>query len=146
MKSDEKLNIRGAKIEDFNSIMILTKELGYEITEIEVKNKLDRINNNETEKVLVAEYDQVIGWMHLSLVEPLESKSFVEIRGIVVKKEYRNRGIGTELISNAEEWADEMGCEKIRIRMNVKRLETRMYYQNLNFVSIKKQEVFEKEL
>ena len=33
-----------------------------------------------------------------------------------------------------EAWAKEMGCQKIRIRTNVKRIETRKYYQNLRII------------
>ena len=146
MSKEIKLNIREAKVDDILSIVELTKELGYNLTKEEIKNKIKKFSLNLVEKIFVAEYEYVIGWMHISLVEPLESKSFVEIRGIVVKEELRKKGIGTTLIQTAENWAREKGCKKLRVRTNIKREETRKYYRNLNFISKKTQEVFEKEI
>lgn len=140
------ISIRKASINDIEAILFLSKELGYEPQRSEIENKLHRFELSLVEEIFVAEYEKVIGWMHVSLVEPLESKPFVEIRGIVVTQEYRKKGVGTKLVQTAEEWAKEKSCKKIRVRTNVKREETRKYYRNLNFISIKTQEVFEKEL
>ena len=146
MTFHNKLKIYDAGIEHIESIIELTKELGYSVTREEIENKIKKFSSSLTEKVLIAEIDRVVGWMHVSLVEPLESKAFIEIRGIVVNSEYRKQGIGTKLIQAAEKWGKEKGCKKIRIRTNVKRTETRKYYSNLNYKSIKTQEVFEKEI
>jgi len=140
------LNIRSASIDDVESLVLLSKELGYEITPSEIESKIQKFNLSSVEKVLVAELDKVVGWMHISFVEPLESKPFVEIRGIVVAEEFRKKGIGFELIKKAEEWAREKSCSKIRVRTNITREETRRYYEKINFVSKKTQEVFEKSL
>ena len=101
--------------------------------------------SNPNEAVFVAQIEnEVRGWMHISVVEPLESPAFAEIRGIVVKEEYRRKGIGLQLIQKAENWASAQGYRVLRIRTNIKRVETRRYYTNLNFVLKKTQEVFEK--
>lgn len=146
MTIKNQLTISDTTVEDIETIIELTKELGYTVTREEIKDKIKKFSNSLTEKVLIAEIDKIVGWMHVSLVEPLESKAFVEIRGIVVKEEYRKQGIGTKLIQAAEKWGKEKGCKKIRIRTNIKRNETRKYYSNLNYKSIKTQEVFEKEI
>ena len=146
MSKEIKLNIREAKIKDVEKIAELTQELGYEITITEVRKKLQKFDSNSFEKIYIAEYENVTGWMHISKIEPLESPSFAEIRGIVVKKEFRNKGIGTKLIKTAEKWARKSGCTKIRVRTNINRVETRKYYKNLKFISKKTQEVFEKEI
>jgi GNAT superfamily N-acetyltransferase len=107
-------------------------------------NRLRRISADSGEEVYVAEYKTVIGWMHISFIEPLESNPFVEIRGIVVRREFRGKGAGTKLIQKAEQWAKSKGCSRIRIRTNIVRIETREYYRRLGFISKKTQEVFEK--
>ena len=140
------IKIRKAEIDDIEPVMFLSKELGYNPEKSEVENKLNKSDLNPDEEIYVAGNDKVIGWMHISLVEPLESSSFVEIRGIVVNQEYRKKGIGTKLIETAEKWAKEKGCKKLRVRTNIIREETRKYYRDLNFTSKKTQEVFEKEI
>jgi N-acetylglutamate synthase-like GNAT family acetyltransferase len=140
------IKIRKAKTDDVEPIVSLSKEFGYNPEKSEVENKLNRFNLNLNEAIYVAENDKVIGWMHISLVEPLESSSFVEIRGIVVNQKYRKNGIGTKLIETAEKWAKGKGCKKLRVRTNIIREETRGYYRNLDFISKKTQEVFEKEI
>ena len=141
-----KIKIRKAEMHDIDSIAALSLELGYRPEKSEIEIKLVKFSPDPNEAVYVAETDKVLGWMHISHVEPLESKPFVEIRGIVVDQEYRGKGIGTQLIVKAEEWAKERGCSKIRVRTNIEREETRQYYRRLNFISKKTQEVFEKEL
>ena len=140
------IKIRKVSIDDVDTIVSLSKELGYEPQRSEIENKIHKFELSLAEEVFVAEHEKVVGWMHISHVEPLESNPFVEIRGIVVTQDYRKKGIGTKLIQRAGEWAKEKSCKKIRIRTNVKREETRKYYKNLNFISKKTQEVFEKEI
>ena len=140
------IRIRKARLDDAEAIAQLSKDLGYEPHKDEIVRKLQKFELSPGEVIFVAEYEKVVGWMHISLVEPLESDPFAEIRGIVVAEEYRRKGIGTKLIQSAEEWTRRKNCKKIRIRTNMKREDTRKYYRNLNFTSIKLQEVFEKKI
>jgi N-acetylglutamate synthase-like GNAT family acetyltransferase len=140
------LSIRKAKLKDTDSIVRLAEELGYLTTPEEIKSKLRRISADLAEEVYVAAYANVIGWMHIALTEPLESNRFVEIRGIVVKKEFRGKGAGTKLIETAELWAKSNDCTRIRIRTNIVRTDTREYYRKRGFISKKTQEVFEKSI
>ena len=120
--------IRSAKLEDIESIVSLSQELGYDPSFEGIKNKIIKFSSNEDQEIYVAEINEVVGWIHISLVEPLESNAFVELRGIVVNKDHRRKGIGTELIKIAGKWGIEKGFCRIRIRTNIKRLETREYY------------------
>lgn len=138
------IRIRKAKLKDTDTIISLTEELGYHTTRKEIINKLRRISADSKEEVYVAEFKTVIGWIHICITEPLESNSFVEIRGIVVNSEFRRKGTGTQLLQQAEQWAKSKGCSRIRIRTNITRIETREYYRRLGFISKKTQEVFEK--
>ena len=143
LKNQKMMMIRMAKLNDARSIHELSKELGYKPSLEKIKNNIFRFIECDYQEIFVAESDHIIGWMHVSLVEPLESLPFVELRGIVVNKNFRKQGIGTKLINASKEWAREKGCTKVRIRTNLKRTETREYYNNLGFESIKTQEVFE---
>ncbi|HEY6906566.1 MAG TPA: GNAT family N-acetyltransferase [Ignavibacteriaceae bacterium] len=138
------ISIRKAKLKDTDAIVTLAEELGYKTTAKEVRSRLRRISVDEREEVYVAVYKDVIGWMHITLTEPLESKAFAEIRGIVVKKEFRGKGAGAKLIDTAVLWAKSKECKKLRIRTNIVRTDTRKYYRKRGFISKKTQEVFEK--
>ena len=141
-----KFVVRKAKLKDIDSIVPLIIELGYPAIKDEVFKRLKKIFLDERQDVFVAGQDKVVGWMHISLIETLESGPFAEILGIVVNEKWRGKGAGTRLISTAAEWAKKRACKRIRIRTNVKRINTREYYRNLGFVPIKTQEVFEKEI
>ncbi|MCB0744988.1 MAG: GNAT family N-acetyltransferase [Ignavibacteriae bacterium] len=144
MKIDSDLKIRNANLTDTDSIVSLTIELGYSPTHEEIKSKIKKISKIDEQAVFVAEYENVIGWIHITLVEPLESLPFVEIKGIVVNLNFRGKGIGTKLIEEAEKWASSKGLNRIRVRTNIKRAETIDYYKKIGFSLKKTQEVFEK--
>lgn len=140
------LGIRKAEINDAEALASLTEELGYYSTEEEIKNKLAGISVNPRQAVFTAETDKVKSWMHLALAEPLESVPFAGIQGIVVKEEFRGKGVGTKMFQTAGQWTRDKGYKSIRIRTNITRKEARELYKRLGFISKKTQEVFEKEI
>ena len=140
------IRIRKAEQGDTEAIVLLTRELGYTSTKKEVEKKLQIILENPEQGVFVAETEEIIGWMYIALIQALEGKPFVEIRGIVVKEIHRGKGAGTKMIQTAEKWTRETGIDRLRIRTNITREGTREYYRNMGFISLKKQEVFEKEI
>lgn len=141
---DYELQIRKAALADADSIVSLAIELGYNPTLEAIRKRIEKISKTDNQMLFVAEYENVIGWIHISLVEPLESVPFVEINGIIVNKNYRGKGIGTKLIHTAENWANRIGINRLRVRTNIKRIETRDYYKEIGFNLKKTQEVFEK--
>ena len=140
------LKIRIAELQDSSVIAALSQELGYHAAKEEIENRLRKISADHEQEVFVAEYSTVIGWMHITITGPLESDPYAEIRGVVVKKEFRGKGIGTGLINTAEEWAKNKGCRKLRVRTNTKRKQTIDYYKKIGFVLQKTQEVFDKAI
>ena len=140
------ITLRKAELKDAGPITILTEELGYKVTKAAVIIKLKKISMDPVQEVFVAENKSVLGWVHIVLSEPLESELFTEIMGMVVKSDNRRMGIGTKLLREAEQWAVDRGCSRIRVRTNISRKETRDYYRRMGFISKKTQEVFEKEI
>ena len=140
------LNIRNAKKSDAVALSQLAGELGYPTTAAEMKSRFDKLFAQSYHGIFVAECDSIVGWIHISLIQSLESDSFAEIRGLVVAKSHRDSGIGTQLVAMAERWAQERGCHRIRVRTNIMREKTRIFYKKLGFQSKKTQEVFDKIL
>lgn len=142
----ESLNIRDAKKSDAVALAKLAGELGYPTTTAEMENRFDKLFSKSHDRIFVAELDSIVGWIHVSLIQSLESDSFAEICGLVVAESYRGLGIGTQLVAMAESWAQKKGCYRIRVRANVVREKARMFYKQLGFQSKKTQEVFDKIL
>ena len=146
MEKDQNAAIRDAKISDAAALAALAGELGYPTTSAEMERRLESLRSDPQHRVFVAERDGLLGWIHVSMINTLESESFAEIRGLVVTKSYRSLGIGTQLVATAEKWANERRCNRIRVRTNVVRLEARAFYKKLGYVSKKTQEIFDKSL
>ena len=142
----EPLIIRNAKASDAVALAKLSGEFGYPTTTAEMKRRFKELFSKSYHGLFVAEVDSIVGWIHVSLIQSLESDSFAEIRGLVVAESHRGSGIGTQLVAKAEGWAQEKGCCRIRVRTNIKRKKAGIFYRRLGFQSKKTQEVFDKTL
>ena len=143
---NEKPNIRKAKKSDAAALAALAGELGYTTTAAEMKNRLDRLFSASDHGVFVAEFDSIVGWIHVSLTQSLQSTAFAEICGLVVVEDRRGSGVGTQLVAKAERWAHRKGCRRVRVRTNILRDKTLVFYKRIGFQPKKTQEVFEKLL
>ncbi|MGD0590764.1 MAG: GNAT family N-acetyltransferase [Bacteroidota bacterium] len=141
---NQTINIRQAKKSDAVALAKLSGELGYPTTTTEMESRFDKLFSKSENGIYVAELDSIVGWIHVALIQTLESNAFVEICGLVVAESSRGTGIGTQLVAMAESWAQEKGCYHIRVRTNILRKKTRMFYKQLGFQSKKTQEVYDK--
>jgi GNAT superfamily N-acetyltransferase len=141
------MKIRKPNLEDSLEISNLCIELGYSSTELEIREKLKALENSESDSVLVAvDNNIVIGWIHTIKTTRLESSTFAEIVGLIVSKNYRNKGIGKALVAEAEKWSKENGCLKIRVRCRTERVDAHRFYERENYQVLKVQSTFEKNL
>ncbi len=146
MDKKQNVTIRNAQTSDGAPLAALAGELGYPTTSAEMKHRLELLRSDPHHKIVVAERDGLLGWIHVSMIDTLESESFAEIRGLVVTELHRNAGIGTQLVAAAEKWANEKKCNRIRVRTNIVRVETHAFYKKLGYVSKKTQDIFDKSL
>jgi GNAT superfamily N-acetyltransferase len=143
---NDALTIRPAKRTDAAALAFLSGELGYPTTTAEMETRFDVLVRDSRHGIYVAERDSIAGWVHVALVQSLESVAYAEICGLVVAESYRSSGIGTQLVAAAENWALQHGYHRIRVRTNVVREQTRMFYKKRGFQLKKTQEVFDKTL
>jgi len=136
--------IRDARPEDSDALAMLAGELGYPTTPAEMAGRFATLSPQDA--VLVFDDAGVLGWIHISVIALLESDPFAEIRGLVVAAAARGKGIGSRLVTAAESWAVGRGCGRLRVRSNVVRGETRLFYERRGFVVTKTQNVFDKLL
>jgi len=142
-----KILTRTAKIEDSESITELSNQLGYPSEIIEVQKRLMELLQNNDNCIFVAlEDEKIVGWIHGFYSRRIESESFVEIGGLVVDIKYRKKGIGKLLVEEINKWSSTKQCNRIRVRCNIVRKESHLFYQQLGFEINKEQKVFDRRL
>jgi GNAT superfamily N-acetyltransferase len=138
------IDIRRIETTDAPRVCQLTKQLGYDISVYQTEENIKTILGNKDQDAFVAiSQTEVLGWIGVMHAVSLEAPPICEIRGLVVDDRYRNRGIGKLLIERAKQWSKEKGVGKLRVRCNVKRLETHLFYEHIGLREVKQQKVFE---
>jgi len=143
----DSINIREAQINDIRFIALLCDQLGYS-TEIEdLSLRLKKISDISHHVIFIAELDhQVVGWIHVYLCPLLISGFQAQLGGLVVHEDFRCRGIGKELLQQAEYWARSRGCLYLSVLSNITRIETHQFYEDLDYQKIKTELVLRKKL
>ena len=142
----DKLKIRKATTDDAPAIALLSGELGYPVEARVMRERLERILNRAEHIVFVAETTEVAGWIHAAEEELLIVGKQCEIRGLVVGREQRGKGVGRHLIEAAEQWAQSRGLKQISLRSNVIRPESHPFYERLGYERYKTQHAYRKRL
>ena len=135
--------VRTAGAEDAAAIARLATQLGYPGTIAQATDRLARLADSDTARVLLAESGgAAAGWLHVAEFRTLESEPYAEIVGLVVDASHRGSGIGAFLVQAAIAWAAERGLDEIRVRSNVVRERAHRFYERQGFDVIKTQKVF----
>ena len=142
-----KFSIREAELKDAVSLAELSGQLGYATDSSLIQNRLTPLLKDHNHCVFTAvTNDQVIGWIHGFYAMRVESEPFVEIGGLVVSDDHRQKGIGKELVKQVAEWCRLKGCVKLRVRCNVIRTDSHQFYEKIGFATNKEQKVLDKPL
>lgn len=138
------ITIRKMEEHDAPDVHRLSHQLGYPVSLETITENIIRVNkcvNNDL--ALVAESTAgIIGWIYLRENYSVESPPFIEIAGLVVDNTVRRAGIGRQLVQYAIHSYKESG-RKIRVRSNIARKESHLFYKALGFAEIKQQQVYE---
>ena len=136
--------IRQIREDDASAGASLCVQLGYNLS---IEQTLENIRAILAHKVhdafVAANESRVIGWIGVSLAFQIESPSYCEIRGLVVDDLFRKQGVGKLLVDKAKSWSRDKGNDRLRLRCNMKRTETHLFYRHLGFEEVKEQKVFE---
>ena len=140
------IKIRLAGSCDQTEISSLVKELGYAGSNQYLSANLDAILQSNEHLLLVAESSEkkVIGWIHVFKAIRVETELFAEIGGFVVHSPLRKKGVGRSLLNEAENWVQEQGIGKLRVRTRSQRAGAKAFYQHSGFSCTKEQSIFDK--
>lgn len=147
MNPMSELGIRNAVPEDVQSLTELSNQLGYATNSAQTKNRLQEILANQENCLYVGITNgKLVGWIHGFYALRLESDSFVEIGGLVVEENYRNQGVGKELVNAVRQWSESKNCGRIRVRCNSIRKESAIFYAKIGFSLTKEQQVYTQKI
>jgi GNAT superfamily N-acetyltransferase len=141
------MTTRTAHPSDATAITGLVLQLGYEASGSAVADRLSRLLARPDQQFIVAEEgNRLLGWVHVQLVEYVESGTFAVIGGLVVDRAHRRQGIGAALMAQAETWARAQGCAVMRLWSSTTRTPAHRFYEGLGYANIKTQYSFVKAL
>ena len=142
------ITIRGAIESDASELTRLSSQLGYPSTSEDVLINLLELILDPDHEVYIAEVIEgsLVGFAHMFVTRRLFLKPFTEFGGLVIDEKFRGKGIGSQLLAEAESWAVKMGCQEIRVRSNTRRILAKEFYLDRNYLENKKQRVFLKKL
>lgn len=126
--------IRAAMAGDCPSLARLIAQLGYEVTAAAVAERLE-LMEREGRLVLVAELEgQVVGCLSTSVMRVLHRPAPVgRISMMVVDEAVRNRGVGAQLVSAAEQALVASGCQLVEVTSNLARTDAHRFYERLGY-------------
>jgi len=122
------------------------EQLGYDVTVEEVAERLAMRGNQLQVFVASNKQSGVAGWVAVTLAVRFVGGMRSEIEGFIVDESARGQGIGERLLRQAEEWARERGCIRVRLNSNVIRERAHAFYERNGYTKLKAQFALEKTL
>ena len=145
--SSTDLSVRRARLDDAPRLTELSAQLGYEVSQEQLRSQLEIAQQKPDNIILVAELaGKVVGWVHCYIRHLLTDPVNMELGGLVVDEECRSQGVGAMLVQHAEVWAREMGAQAIFVRSNIKRERAHQFYLRNGYMILKTQYTFHKFL
>ncbi|MDG1287333.1 MAG: GNAT family N-acetyltransferase [Rickettsiales bacterium] len=116
-------HIRAPVVNDAPVIQNLLDELGYKITEEQITDKIQKLDEQKSYQAFVAEMDsRVIGFMSFHIIDWFhQTDCMARLSALVVDKSYRRKGLGNILIQLAETQALQAGCTVMELSSNLRR-------------------------
>jgi GNAT superfamily N-acetyltransferase len=138
---------REIRAEDALAAVKLSEELGYPVSPVVMKQRIESLTRLADHIVYVACLaGAVVGWIDVSVTNHLQSEPRAEIGGLVVSSEVRGSGIGHLLVGCAEQWARRRGLGSVIVRSQIAREAAHHFYLRQGYARTKTSAVFTKKL
>jgi len=102
-------------------------------------NAFDKVNADQNQELMVRlnETGDVIGTLQLSFIQYLTYQGGIraQIEAVRMHENYRNKGIGQELIKWAIDRAEERGAHVVQLTTDKKRDTAVKFYEKLGFIA-----------
>ncbi len=141
------LVLRPGRLSDAAALARLSDQLGFPLDEEAARGRLQDALGGPDHALLVAESGgRVVGLIELKRVRLVTARRQVEVIGLVVDRDERGRGVGTRLLEEAERWAEDLRCGKIRVRSRETRGSAHSLYRRSGYEEVATELLFEKQL
>jgi GNAT superfamily N-acetyltransferase/uncharacterized membrane protein YphA (DoxX/SURF4 family) len=139
--------LRLAREADAAALARISDQLGFPLDEEAARMRLKEALGGPDHALLVAESrGRVVGLMELKRLRLFTARRQVEVVALVVDHDERERGIGTRLLQEAELWAKDLRCSKIRVRSKTIHRGAHSLYRRSGYEEIATSLLFEKQL
>ena len=130
--------IRKSQDEDNISIgNLINEELGYKDLNYEkLLNRLQKMKSDDKHLTVVAEIEgKVIGFIgfYKGIAYNYDGE-YIQIIALAVKKEYQNRGIGSQLLKWVEDYAIGHNIRSFGLNSGLHRTEAHSFYENNGYL------------
>lgn len=128
--------IREANQTDFNDLVPLLAELGYQISEDEIRTQGDIYISSKDCELLVAQTDMetLSGFVAGHLFPLIHQPGNVgRIMALVVGKRYQSQGVGSSLSESLEAWFKENNCIRFEVNSGDHRTKAYEFYQSKGY-------------
>ena len=139
--------LRLGRQSDAAALARLSDQLGFPLDEEAARTRLRDALGGPDHALLVAESGgRVVGLIELKRVRLVTARRQVEVVSLVVDPDERGRGVGTRLLEEADRWAEDLRCGKIRVRSRAIRGAAHSLYRRSGYEEIATELLFEKQL
>lgn len=136
---------RNYKDKDIKVVQGLLYELGYPLSEPELQKNIYEIIKQRGVILVAEDGGEVVGSVCVVIDARLAEGVYAEIVSLVVSQPARGKGIGKNLVKEAELWATQK-VGKMRVRANEIRSSAHAFYITQGYSQSKTQKIFIKEL
>jgi GNAT superfamily N-acetyltransferase len=142
------ISVRPISPQDAEAAAELSGQLGYKNSAATMRNRIEKLLcNSKSQAAFVACIGaEVVAWIEIAIVQHLQSEPHTVVGGLVVRDSMRSRGIGSRLLSEAEEWSRKQGIPVVRVRSQAARQDAHRFYLREGYWQVKTSAVFEKSV
>ena len=128
--------IRRYEERDFDEIYKLICDLEKQEMDKEAfRNRMNyQLNSSIYHGFVYETDDEINGFMNIRIEAQLHhERKVAEIMELCVKKDFRNKGIGREMILFARKFAEDQDCERLELSTSTYRVDAQRFYINNGF-------------
>ena len=129
------LTIRPAVADDAPALARMLGQLGYPTDANEIPGRLQRMHERPGTTVFVAEKGgKQVGVVTIHLLPSLHTSAPVAwLTALVVDEAARGTGVGSALVTRAEEWATRHGARRLALTSHLRRKEAHEFYKRRDY-------------
>jgi GNAT superfamily N-acetyltransferase len=144
---DNKLiSVRPISSQDAEAAAELSGQLGYKASVETMRDRIEKLLCHGSSQVAFVACigAEVVAWIEIAIVQHLQSEPHAVVGGLVVRDDMRSRGIGSRLLSEAEDWSRKQGIPVVRVRSQAARQDAHRFYLREGYRLVNTSAVFEK--